>query len=140
MSLGPLFFSVALLLTRTSSVQNLSVDGLSDISASSRGGQSSSTQHGQCTYTFILPENMEERGKCWPPENGDEYEGNSVQRDAPLVKQSLYYQRILHLEVAIDNYTKWLQQVGNDDSVCAVVRVDWMENGRTLSRQGYCRY
>ncbi|KAI4871224.1 hypothetical protein NFI96_003488 [Prochilodus magdalenae] len=110
MSAALQYLSIALLLTRASSIESLSVEGLSVNSASSthHSGQLSSSQ---CTYTFILPENMEERGGCWPPWNEGEYEGNSVQRDAPLVKESPSYQRIQHLEVAIDNYTQRLQQI-----------------------------
>uniref|UniRef100_A0A8B9KBD9 Angiopoietin 1 n=1 Tax=Astyanax mexicanus TaxID=7994 RepID=A0A8B9KBD9_ASTMX len=77
---------------------------------SSHSGLSSSTQYGQCTFTYILPENLEEPGGCWPAENDGESEGNNVQRDAPLLKQRLSYQRIQHLEVALDNYTHWLQR------------------------------
>ncbi|XP_072535712.1 angiopoietin-1-like [Salminus brasiliensis] len=108
-STGLRYFSITLLLTRTFSIENPSIDGSSDnlASRSSHSGLLTFTQHGQCSYTYLLPE----PGGCWSPENDREYEGNTVQRDAPLVKQSLSYQRIQHLEVAVDNYTHWLKRI-----------------------------
>ncbi|KAL7887377.1 hypothetical protein AOLI_G00050980 [Acnodon oligacanthus] len=108
MSVTLQFFSIILFWPRTSSLESL--DGLS-VNSASRSSHSGQLSSPQCTYTFILPENMEERGGCWPSGNDGEYDRNSVQRNAPLVKQSLSYQRIQHLEVAIDNCTQWLQQI-----------------------------
>lgn len=58
-------------------------------------------QHGQCSYTFLLPE----------PENcqtqGDNY---PVQKDGP-VDQDESAQRLEQLEMTMENNTQWLLKV-----------------------------
>ncbi|KAK2515261.1 hypothetical protein Q9233_014460 [Columba guinea] len=79
-------------------------------------------QHGQCTYTFILPE---QDGNC-RESTTDQYNTNALQRDAPHVEQDFSSQKLQHLEHVMENYTQWLQktsalvtqadvQQGNDD-------------------------
>lgn len=105
-----------------------------DSSTSSTGGSSSSggsgsssssnnysnrrfhkIQHGQCTYTFILPEgdgaggNSCRGGKAGSPQ----YDPNSLQRDAPPHEPEFPSQKIQQLEHIMENYTQWLQKVRN---------------------------
>ncbi|XP_016339552.1 angiopoietin-1-like isoform X1 [Sinocyclocheilus anshuiensis] len=100
-----------LLLVRTSSIEDSPVDTfLVDVS----GGSSqhlNSVQHGECSYTFILPEHEESRTGSWPEEHDGNYEGNSVQKESPQGKQSCLNQRIQHLELAMENYTHWVQKI-----------------------------
>lgn len=101
---------LTLLLVRTSSLEDSSVDKSIDIS----GGSSphlNSVQHGECSYTFILPEPEESRTGSWTEEHEGNYEGNSVQKESPQGKQSHLNQRIQHLELAMENYTRWIQKV-----------------------------
>ncbi len=101
---------LTLLLVRTSSIEDSPVDKLTDVS----GGSSqhlNSVQHGECSYTFILPEPEESRTGIWPEEHDGNYEGNSVQKESPQEKQSCLNLRIQHLELAMENYTHWLQKV-----------------------------
>lgn len=64
-------------------------------------------QHGQCTYTFILPE---QDGNC-RESTTDQYNTNALQRDAPHVEQDFSSQKLQHLEHVMENYTQWLQKV-----------------------------
>lgn len=64
-------------------------------------------QHGQCTYTFILPE---QDGNC-RESTTDQYNTNALQRDAPHVEQDFSFQKLQHLEHVMENYTQWLQKV-----------------------------
>lgn len=89
---------------------------------SSTGGSSSSNyssrrfhriQHGQCTYTFILPE---EEGAGGAPcreskASSPQRNGNSFQRDSPLPEQEFPSQKIQQLENIMENNTQWLQKV-----------------------------
>lgn len=68
-------------------------------------------QHGQCTYTFILPEN-DAGVVCQDGQAGGQYNTNALQRDAPLLEQDFSSQKIQHLEHVMENYTQWLQKVG----------------------------
>ena len=79
------------------------------------GGGHSSTPLSQCTYTFILPEMMTTGATQLPscPGRGEPTPGgNSLLGEAaeethgPVVGQ-----RVQHLELAIENYTHWIQQV-----------------------------
>ncbi|KAJ7404462.1 angiopoietin-1-like protein [Pitangus sulphuratus] len=63
-------------------------------------------QHGQCTYTFILPE---QDGNC-RESTTDQYNTNALQRDAPHVEQDFSSQKLQHLEHVMENYTQWLQK------------------------------
>uniref|UniRef100_A0A4W5R6Z5 Angiopoietin-1 n=1 Tax=Hucho hucho TaxID=62062 RepID=A0A4W5R6Z5_9TELE len=73
-------------------------------------------QHGQCTYTFILPEgdgsggNSCRQGKAATQFNN----GNALQRDAPPLEEDFASQKIQHLEHIMENYTQWLQKIEND--------------------------
>uniref|UniRef100_A0A671SBQ7 Angiopoietin-1-like n=1 Tax=Sinocyclocheilus anshuiensis TaxID=1608454 RepID=A0A671SBQ7_9TELE len=79
--------------------------------ASSSSQHLNSVQHGECSYTFILPEHEESRTGSWPEEHDGNYEGNSVQKESPQGKQSCLNQRIQHLELAMENYTHWVQKI-----------------------------
>ncbi|XP_067248829.1 angiopoietin-1-like isoform X1 [Chanodichthys erythropterus] len=101
---------LTLLLVRTSSIEDSSVEKLTDFS----GGSSqhlNSVQHGECSYTFLLPEPEESRTGTWPEEHDGKYEVNSVQKESPQGKQSQLNQRIQHLELAMENYTHWIQKI-----------------------------
>ncbi len=91
-------------------------------SSSSSGGSSSNNysnrrfhkiQHGQCTYTFILPEGEGARGgSCREAKAGTpQHNANSLQRDAPPPEADFPTQKIQQLEHIMENYTQWLQKV-----------------------------
>ncbi|XP_032435859.1 angiopoietin-1 [Xiphophorus hellerii] len=67
-------------------------------------------QHGQCTYTFILPE--EGQASCREVRGGSsrtsQHDANAIQRDAPPAEPSL---KIQQLESVMQNYTQWLQKI-----------------------------
>ncbi|KAK1796314.1 hypothetical protein P4O66_009380 [Electrophorus voltai] len=63
-------------------------------------------QHGQCSYTFILPE-MDSCRTRMDPYKG----GKIVQRDAPPGEGEWPTQRLQHLETAMENNTQWLQKL-----------------------------
>ncbi|XP_015212314.2 angiopoietin-1 isoform X1 [Lepisosteus oculatus] len=77
--------------------------------ADSNGRRYSRIQHGQCMYTFILPEND---SNCLEGKAG-QYDTNSLQRDAPQVDLEFSTQKIQHLEHVMENYTQWLQKIEN---------------------------
>jgi len=66
-------------------------------------------QHGQCSYTFILPEN--DAGACREYKAGTAYNVNALQRDAPQAEDEFSSQKIQQLEHVMENYTQWLQKV-----------------------------
>ncbi|XP_012500754.1 PREDICTED: angiopoietin-1 [Propithecus coquereli] len=66
-------------------------------------------QHGQCAYTFILPEHD---GNC-RESTTDQYNTNALQRDAPHVEPDFSSQKLQHLEHVMENYTQWLQKLEN---------------------------
>lgn len=72
-------------------------------------------QHGQCTYTFILPEGDGARGgSCREAKAGSaQQNANSLQRDAPPPEPEFPSQKIQQLEHIMENYTQWLQKVRN---------------------------
>ncbi|XP_027892943.1 angiopoietin-1 [Xiphophorus couchianus] len=66
-------------------------------------------QHGQCTYTFILPE--EGQASCREARGSSrtsQHDANAIQRDAPPAEPSL---KIQQLESVMQNYTLWLQKI-----------------------------
>ncbi|XP_023284879.1 angiopoietin-1 isoform X1 [Seriola lalandi dorsalis] len=99
----------------------------SSSSSSSSGGSSGSSgsnysnrrfhkiQHGQCTYTFILPEgDGAGGGSCREAKAGSpQYNANSLQRDAPPPEPEFPSQKIQQLEHIMENYTQWLQKIEN---------------------------
>ncbi|KAM4612789.1 angiopoietin-1 [Polymixia lowei] len=74
-------------------------------------------QHGQCSYTFILPEldGCQGGGPLSQPEQyGGPRAGSSVvQRDAPPIDRDWSAQKLQHLETAMVNNTQWLQKLEN---------------------------
>lgn len=70
-------------------------------------------QHGQCTYTFILPEDGQ--ASCREARGGSsrtsQHDANAIQRDAPPAEPSL---KIQQLESVMQNYTLWLQKVNQE--------------------------
>lgn len=66
-------------------------------------------QHGQCAYTFILPEHD---GNCRESAT-EQYNTNALQRDAPHVEPDFSSQKLQHLEHVMENYTQWLQKVSD---------------------------
>lgn len=66
-------------------------------------------QHGQCSYTFVLPE-----PEPCPPEPEAFGGSNSLQRDSPATVLNLEdwpTQRVRQLEKVLENNTQWLQKV-----------------------------
>lgn len=69
-------------------------------------------QHGQCTYTFILPEaDGNGSGSCRETKAGVQYNANALQRDSPPPEPDFSSQKIQQLEHIMENYTQWLQRV-----------------------------
>lgn len=72
-------------------------------------------QHGQCSYTFILPEMDACQGGGSPAQteqNGGLRSGaNGVQRDSPPVDADWSASKLQHLESIMENNTLWLQKV-----------------------------
>lgn len=109
--------------TETSSTggsSSSSSSGSSSSSSSSGGSGNSNSnrrfhkiQHGQCTYTFILPEGEGARGgSCREAKaGGPQHNANSLQRDAPPPEPEFPSQKIQQLEHIMENYTQWLQKV-----------------------------
>lgn len=64
-------------------------------------------QHGQCTYTFILPE----QDRNCRESSTDQYNTNALQRDAPHMEPDFSSQKLQRLEHVMENYTQWLQKV-----------------------------
>ncbi|XP_041758928.1 angiopoietin-1 isoform X2 [Coregonus clupeaformis] len=101
-----------------------STGGSTGSSSSSSSSESSSSsnlryhrvQHGQCTYTFILPEGDGSGGNsCRQGKTATQFNSaNALQRDAPPLEQDFASQKIQHLEHVMENYTQWLQKIEND--------------------------
>lgn len=76
------------------------------------GRSSDSAPLSLCTYTFILPEVT---GATQPrsPDQGDSEQrtSDSLLGEAAQEAQIPVDQRIQHLELAMNNYTHWIQQV-----------------------------
>lgn len=74
-------------------------------------------QHGQCSYTFILPEEGEARSSCREAKASSrtiQHDANSIQRDAPPPESDFPTQKIQQLENIMENYTQWLQKVNKE--------------------------
>ncbi|XP_051804014.1 angiopoietin-4 isoform X2 [Acanthochromis polyacanthus] len=74
-------------------------------------------QHGQCSYTFILPELDGCQSGGSPPQT-EQYGGSRggasvVQRDSPPVDGEWSAQKLQHLERTMENNTLWLQKLEN---------------------------
>ncbi|KAM8966544.1 angiopoietin-1 [Pelodytes ibericus] len=69
-------------------------------------------QHGQCTYTFILPEHD---GNCRESTGtpADQLDINALHIDQPQMDQDFSTQKIQRLEHVMENYTQWLQKLEN---------------------------
>ncbi|XP_026882831.2 angiopoietin-1 [Electrophorus electricus] len=114
---------LAALLVVTSCVGSDQKRGSDEAARSSAAKASSSTapgrkyhrlQHGQCTYTFILPEGDGTGGaSCREPNTGAQYNVNALQRDAPPPESDFSSQKIQQLEHIMENYTQWLQKIEN---------------------------
>lgn len=78
---------------------------------SSSGRRYHRIQHGQCSYTFILPEG--DGGSCRELKAGTTYNANTLQRDAPQPEADFSNQKIQQLEHVMENYTQWLQKVSS---------------------------
>ncbi|KAK3512120.1 hypothetical protein QTP70_031238 [Hemibagrus guttatus] len=110
-----------------------SSSGRASSTGSSAGGSSSRRyhrlQHGQCTYTFILPEADGNAGaSCRETKAGTQHNANSLQRDAPPPEPDYSNQKIQQLEHIMENYTQWLQKghesktKKNDDNLLITYR------------------
>nr|XP_046241036.1 angiopoietin-4 isoform X1 [Scatophagus argus]XP_046241037.1 angiopoietin-4 isoform X1 [Scatophagus argus]XP_046241039.1 angiopoietin-4 isoform X1 [Scatophagus argus] len=74
-------------------------------------------QHGQCSYTFILPE-LDGCQNGGSPSRTEQYGGSRggasvVQRDSPPVDAEWSAQKLQHLESTMENNTQWLQKLEN---------------------------
>lgn len=78
-------------------------------------------QHGQCTYTFILPE---QDGNCRET-SSDQYNTNALQRDAPHMEPDFSSQKLQRLEHVMENYTQWLQKVSPSVWDCSDTCIDF---------------
>lgn len=68
--------------------------------------------HGECSYTFILPE-LEGCQAGGPPPQPQLHGGShsGVQRDSPPIDGEWSAQKLQHLESKMENNTQWLQKV-----------------------------
>ncbi|KAM9494087.1 angiopoietin-1 [Clarias gariepinus] len=101
---------------KTADEGSRSSSGRASSTGSSAGGSSSrryhKLQHGQCTYTFILPEGDGNAGvSCRETKAGTQQNANSLQRDAPPPEPDYSNQKIQQLEHIMENYTQWLQKI-----------------------------
>ncbi|XP_078410966.1 angiopoietin-1-like [Cetorhinus maximus] len=86
--------------------------GLMSSSSQRRGADSPRghyhrVQHGQCSYTFVLPD----PGHC--RDSVEQRDTNALQRDAPPSEPNTSLQKLRHLETATENNTQWLQKLEN---------------------------
>uniref|UniRef100_A0A8D3DV53 Fibrinogen C-terminal domain-containing protein n=1 Tax=Scophthalmus maximus TaxID=52904 RepID=A0A8D3DV53_SCOMX len=76
-------------------------------------------QHGQCSYTFILPELDGCQAGGWAPPEAEQYGGSRgrasvVQRDSPPPTVGEWSsQKLQRLENAMENNTQWLRKLEN---------------------------
>ncbi|XP_073786580.1 angiopoietin-1 isoform X1 [Danio rerio] len=110
---GCLFLAALLVVADCGGVEQ-KTDGLRSStpkSNSSSGRRYHRIQHGQCSYTFILPES--DGNTCREFKSGTAYNANALQRDAPQPEADLSNQKIQQLEHVMENYTQWLQKIEN---------------------------
>uniref|UniRef100_A0A7N5ZRL3 Fibrinogen C-terminal domain-containing protein n=1 Tax=Anabas testudineus TaxID=64144 RepID=A0A7N5ZRL3_ANATE len=74
-------------------------------------------QHGQCSYTFILPE-LDACQRGGPLSQTEQYGGSRsgtsiVQRDSPPTDAEWSAQKLQQLENTMENNTQWLQKLEN---------------------------
>lgn len=77
-------------------------------------------QHGQCSYTFILPE-LDGCQAGGSPTQTEQYGGSRsrasiVQRDSPPVDGDWSARKLQRLESTMENNTQWLQKVRDKQS------------------------
>lgn len=77
-----------------------------------RGEKRRKLHHGECSYTFILPE-LEGCQAGGPPSQPGLYGGSrsGVQRDSPPIDGEWSARKLQHLESKMENNTQWLQKV-----------------------------
>lgn len=86
-------------------------------------------QHGECSYTFIVPE-LDGCQAGGLPTQPEMYGGSRsvVQRDSPPIDGEWSARKLQHLESKMDNNTQWLQKVGrlSFSSRCAGRPLVWV--------------
>ncbi|XP_027476565.1 angiopoietin-4 isoform X2 [Callorhinus ursinus] len=90
-------------------------------------------QHGQCSYTFVLPE-----PEPCPPEPEAFGGSNSLQRDSPAAALNLAdwpAQRVRQLEKVLENNTQWLQKVLNQTSRMEIQLLETSLSTNKLEKQ-----
>ncbi|XP_060043732.1 angiopoietin-4 isoform X2 [Erinaceus europaeus] len=90
-------------------------------------------QHGQCSYTFVLPE-----PEPCPPEPEVFGGSNSLQRDSPAAALNLGdwpAQRVRQLEKVLENNTQWLQKVLNQTSRMEIQLLETSLSTNKLEKQ-----
>ncbi|XP_053746348.1 angiopoietin-4 isoform X2 [Panthera pardus] len=91
-------------------------------------------QHGQCSYTFVLPE-----PEPCPPEPEAFGGSNSLQRDSPAAAAlnlgDWPAQRVRQLEKVLENNTQWLQKVLNQTSRMEIQLLETSLSTNKLEKQ-----
>lgn len=99
-------WQLALLMASVGLVSSGNVNGQGRRGGGERRRKLHRVQHGQCSYTFILPEMESCQGGV------EQMSGtNVVQRDSPPADGEWSNQKLQHLESAMENNTQWLQKV-----------------------------
>nr|XP_060470317.1 angiopoietin-4 isoform X2 [Panthera onca] len=111
------------------------------VTAAQRRGQEAAgrrrahrVQHGQCSYTFVLPE-----PEPCPPEPEAFGGSNSLQRDSPAAAAlnlgDWPAQRVRQLEKVLENNTQWLQKVLNQTSRMEIQLLETSLSTNKLEKQ-----
>lgn len=69
------------------------------------------TRHGECSYTFVLPE-LDGCQAAFPSQPELYGGAGVVQRDSPPIDGEWSARKLQHLESKMENNTQWLQKVG----------------------------
>ncbi|XP_048464474.1 angiopoietin-1-like [Rhincodon typus] len=93
--------------------------------ADSPRGHYHRVQHGQCSYTFVLPY----PGHCRA--SMQQQDTNALQRDAPPSEPETSFQKLRHLETATENNTQWLLKVLNQTSR---IEIQLLENSLSTNK------